>query len=531
VLENAVQFRARFSDIHFGMLLFICFIFSLSPTFGQSLETFDVEAGGSAAYEGRFSQGDLSWDRLKPDLTATLKPGSSVYSRPDFAVSEKNLSALPWNYWRERCTRSKSQPSLDGRLMYVSGNIAAVQLNQPANFCGSYFNADQEDRRLVFVKRENIADLIPSGEEHTEATALPERCPGCEKSELAEVMKQMSAAAAQKGTKSCHKTEEEMERYLKCHATRHQANYDKYYRKLMNLAGQTFQAAYTPGERDGVRAILKPEDSQVNGKTLPFLVGAKANVLKCIALRESMWDPTAVSGGKDKNGKPLRGGAMGLGQQTNTNVTHMKCLLEGCSRQVRVEVRDAAGRVTMTTKTENVRPQKWAVDLWQEYFRRVKATLTPEELRELYRHPVTGKRCSETMALKERDAPCPINSIAALAIYQIEAELTIRRNSPLYKNTELADFNESERCDLMVVQGSTNNAGTGTTAGAVRSATKPSQWRAQLRANTGNPNDHGIETDNFSRYLTNCLAAGNWNSMHPLRKGEKPKDCSAVSAR
>jgi hypothetical protein len=131
------------------------------------------------------------------------------------------------------------------------------------------------------------------------------------------------------------------------------------------------------------------------------------------------------------------------------------------------------------------------------------------------------------MQVKERDAPCPINSIAAMAIYQIEAELTIRRTTPLYRGTDM-DFNEDERCDLEIVQGATNNAGTGTVQGAVSSGGAPSQWRARLRDNTPIPG-HGAETDQFSKYIRNCLQAGNMDSMHPPEPGKKASDCSRYS--
>lgn len=472
----------------------------------------------------------LAFGQPEPEMTSTLRPGANVYSRPEFAAGSQALSMMPWNYWKERCQRSAIQPPLSGRLLWEQNDVAALQLDAPGNFCGSYFNHGVQERTMVYVRREDIARTIPRGEERTEAAVSEPTCPDCAHNSNVALLREMARSSqAMAAQKNCRKSDEELEKYLDCHATAHQANYNKYYKKLFGIAGSTFQAAYTPsapGERGGVRAILRPEDSQTPGRR-PFLVRANASVMKCIGLRESMWDPTRVSGcppGKpcppQANGRPQRGGAMGLGQQTQTNVAHIQCLLEGVCKQ----------RNARTGQVETVRraPTDWAVKLWREYFRRVKAELSPAELAHLFTNPVTGARCTETMTLKERDAPCPINSIAAIALYQVEAELTIRRASPLYKNTALNDFNENERCDLEVVQGATNNAGTGSVQRAVGQA-NPAQWRARLREATGDPNDHGLEADKFSKYIRNCLEAGNMNSMHDPAPGQSASRCSRYS--
>jgi hypothetical protein len=466
------------------MLPLIFLIFSVLPAFGQG--------------DDSFTRNERSWPVMKEEMTSTLKPGSSVYSLPEFAVNpDQNLSVMPWNYWRERCTRSASAPALKGRLLFKTEKFAAIRLDQPGNFCGSYFNDGSEDRAVVFVPLSAVASTVPRGEEVTEALAADPNCPECKNDPALEVLRAMARSAASRPPrKRCQKTDAELEKYLACHATENQSNYNRYYKKLFNIAGRTFMAAYTPGH--GVKAVLKPEDTQV--QPIPFVVGARAKVMKCIGLRESLWDPKRVSSS----------GAMGLGQQTNTNVEHINCMLNGCKR----------GK-------EIVKPTKWAQQLWKEYFRRVKAELSVSEQAELFTHPKTGKRCSETMQLKERDAPCPINSIAAMALYQIEAELTIRRTTPLYRGTDM-DFNEDERCDLEIVQGATNNAGTGTVQGAVSGGGAPSQWRARLRDNTPIPG-HGAETDQFSKYIRNCLQAGNMDSMHPPAPGKKASDCSRYS--
>jgi len=471
----------------------------------------------------------LAFGQLEPEMTSTLKPGASVYSRPEFAANPtETLSSMPWNYWKERCQRRQSQPPLSGRLLWEQNDVAALQLDAPGNFCGSYFNHGVQERTMVYVRREDIAQTVPRGEQHTEAAVREPTCPDCTHNSNVAVLKEMALSSQViAARKNCRKSEEEMEKYLDCHATAHQSNYNKYYKKLFGIAGSTFQATYTPGERGGgVRAILRPEDSQMPGR-VPFLVRANASVMKCIGLRESMWDPTLVSGcppGRpcppQANGRPQRGGAMGLGQQTQTNVAHIQCLLEGVCKQRNPQT----GAIETVKRT----PTDWAVKLWKEYFRRVKAELSPAELAHLFTNPITGARCTETMTLKERDAPCPINSIAAMALYQVEAELTIRRTSPLYKNTAINDFNEKERCDLEVVQGSTNNAGTGTVQRAVRNAA-PSEWRGRLREGTLDPNDHGLEADQFSKYIRNCLEAGNLNSMHPPARGQSPSKCSRYS--
>lgn len=478
-------------------------IFLSGQAFGQ--EEYDYLRARDQ-YDGYFSHnGQRQLPRLKTDITAAIRPGASVYRNPENAMDPKNtLSSMPWNYWRERCEWNKDQ--LSGRMLYRGANVTAIQLDRSPDFCGGYFNEGQADRLIVFVPSRDVVSALPRGEERTEASAAPQNCPDCHDDQGLAALRTMANAVQSQPSTNCQKTDEEIEKYLDCHATPNQANYDKYYRKLFDLAGSTFKAAYHPSF--GLKAILKPEDWPSSGKEMPFSISAKSSVMKCIALRESQWDPT----------KESDTGAKGIGQQTETNVEHIRCLLKGICKEKK------KGKVVQVKRA----PVAWAVSMWKEYFRRVKAELSASEQARLFTNPVTGQKCRETMEDKSIDAPCPVNSIAAIALYQVEAELTIRRASSKNKDNEYHDFNPNELCQLQIVQGATNNAGTGTVKRAVKASLSAEDWRGHLASSTPIPG-HGPETNQFSLYIRNCLQAGNMNSMHPPTKGKRADDCSPYS--
>ncbi len=109
------------------------------------------------------------------DTTVTLKRGTSVYQHPRF-TGDRSLSRMPWNHWRERCQWSKDQ--LSGKMLFQDKHVTAVQLDRDPNFCGTYFNQGEQDRRVVFVKTDDVERAVPSGEDKTEARPVVERCPG-----------------------------------------------------------------------------------------------------------------------------------------------------------------------------------------------------------------------------------------------------------------------------------------------------------------------------------------------------------------
>ncbi len=59
-----------------------------------------------------------------------------------------------------------------------------------------------------------------------------------------------------------------------------------------------------------------------------------------------------------------------------------------------------------------------------------------------------------------------------MALYQMKAEMVIRKNSGLYQHGDV-DFSDTDRCNLVVVQASTNNIGTGSASKAVRAGKDP----------------------------------------------------------
>lgn len=508
------------------MVFVLFYIMFGSAAFAQNLDSLDWEKAGDGAYEGVFERGTRQWSRLKTEVTATLKPGVSVYSMPEY-MNSKNLNWMPWNNWPLRCERSAAQAPLKGRLMFVSGDVAAVRLDADDNFCGSSFNSEHQDRKLVFVRRGDVAGVAPRSDEDA-ATEAGFEGPCDENCRNAiGVLKDMTEKA-RTAPVGPEKSKEEMEKYIRCWSTPHQQNYDRDYKKLIELAGSTFAVNYFPNENDAIRSISEGQDTDTQ-KGSPFLVMARTNNMKCIALIESEWDPSKTS----------RTGAMGLGQQTKENIEHMTCLLEGCRAKItrpvfqngKQVIDPATGKAKQETVTVDKKPAKWAADLWERYHERVRKSVSRAEYARLTTNPVTGQPCRPTMKLKELDAPCPINSIAAMALYQIVAEVQIRSETSLYKNDKQnRDFNPEERFHVNLVQSATNNAGTGTTQKAVKGQTNTAAMVNSLAGHAGSA-DRQTEVGDYVKNLRNCMQSGNFKPYRKLGKKEEARDCSKVSGR
>ena len=328
--------------------------------------------------------------------------------------------------------------------------------------------------------------------ETTEAVVGSPHCETCTPPKTLSVIDQANLDSEDLTDGSEVKTRDELETYISCYATPHQDAYDKYYKKLIELAGRTFQVSYLPGE--SARAILKPEDygqPSADGK-IPFLVRAKPEVMKCLVLRESGWDALAHS--------PT--GAKGLAQQTDVNVADVKCLIAGCKKPFKVD-----GGIEQRT----VPAQPWAQVEWKAFFRRARQQFSRKEWGFLMTNPATHKACRETMENKDRDANCPVNSLAAMAVGQLAIELQMRQASPLYKDSKDQDFSPEESKQLALVQGSSHDAGIGRARASVNSSQDPGKWADALTAQSQGA--RRAELANYRKYLSNCLSRGNFQPM------------------
>jgi hypothetical protein len=113
------------------------------------------------------------------------------------------------------------------------------------------------------------------------------------------------------------------------------------------------------------------------------------------------------------------------------------------------------------------------------------------------------------MEIKERDAPCPINSIAGLALYHIVAELQMRRASNLHKGeNDGTDFNMEgeEALSFRLTQGTTTNGGVGTTRKTIELFQNPIEWVKRI----GNVSKRPGEVGDYAKFLRNCYANGSW---------------------
>ena len=442
-------------------------------------------------------------------LLATIPPAPAAESRPVKVRPEATLYSGPgevgqtpwtWNRNKVQCFVSPTVSGARGKVAFERDGVAAVELDALPEGCADRFNASARDRRLVYVPTGDLTD--DDGSDQTEAGSLDVNCVNCgaKKSDLRAVVDAdpVLRAMANSGLGDRvgdEKTPEQLEQYLACHATKWQSNYDRMYRRLFDLAGKTFQVTYEPGKKDAVKALTKASDMQ-SSQGNPFWLHADPGALKCTALRESRWDPNAESAT----------GARGLGQQVDINVTEVGCLIAGCGK------RKAA---------------PWARDLWSAYFKGAREMTKgdPALYKEMTTRP-NGTACREKMLSKDLDAVCPINSIAAAAINKLAAALSARQKSSLYKASTTQDFSESERFDLNVLTATTNNAGSGNLSKAVLGGASLKEWLKRLPKVDGDA-DRQKEIGDYQQFMKNCLQAGNFKSVWPLQKGEKPKDCSA----
>ncbi len=493
------------------MILRLFFALYSTTAVAQAFDTFVWQTAAPGTYGSQTVNFNefRSWPKIKEDMKVTLKPGSTVFSDAEFAVNPDRVSWFPTTKWSQQCERSDELPPLSGKLLHVTDSFGIVEVDQSADFCGRFFNSENKNRKLIFVRKADVATIVPraqAGEDaKTEATTTAKGiCEICKLAEKDEALRAMVKKAKENNVPtSPEKKKSEQERYLACYKTPYQDNYNRFYKKLFNVAAKAFQVSYTPGRKGSIKPIDISTYESIEGasmKNLPFMVKADEGVMKCVGLRESSWNPATISST----------GAMGIGQQTESNVEHLNCLLNGCKQQ---RVKFKGGKPLLDKDNKPVletywSPKTaWAGALWDRYFLEAKKSFSHADWQRLMTNPKTGLPCTLGMSLKERDAPCPVNSIGAMALYHVVAELEMRSTSPMYKDSkDIRDFDTvTESLSFKITQGTTTNAGTGTTRKTIKKYSHPADWAKNIGAVSSRPNEVGP----YARFISNCLTSGN----------------------
>lgn len=249
-----------------------------------------------------------------------------------------------------------------------------------------------------------------------------------------------------------------IEKYMECYPynARGKADYPKY-RPVIDKVVETFSADLGNGS-----------------------LFVNKSLFKCLLRRESGYDVTLES----------HTGAVGLGQHTDINIKHISNRLS--------------------------KKNSWERQLWDRFFAQI--SKTPEGKKMLAECPQTAGGQAPTFNSKS-DARCPLNSMAASAIYNLQVQQALRKSS------QLKDVDWSDDLTYQLAIGATYNLGDGAASKAVDDLALEG-WVDSIRQRSSKPAKRA-EVAGHIEALRNCMQAGNWKGMHA---GDRPQ-CDLAAAR
>lgn len=211
-------------------------------------------------------------------------------------------------------------------------------------------------------------------------------------------------------------------------------------------------------------------------KTDGFQLEANPAMMRCLIRRESGF----IS---DIKAEGVNGGATGLGQHTDINVRHIKQRL--------------------------AQKGSWERTLWNDFFKKAKSTKEGQAL--LAKCPQTSGGQEPKFETKE-DAKCPLQSMAASHIYNLQVQRELRVSGKEYKN-----ISPEHMLDYQVAVGAAYNVGDQAASSAIEDLGIKGWLKAILtfgQANAKN-SEKKKEVPAHILALKNCMQANNWKPMHP----------------
>lgn len=240
-----------------------------------------------------------------------------------------------------------------------------------------------------------------------------------------------------------------IDKYMECYpiGKRGLANYYKY-AKYIDLASDVFR--------------IEVKDN---------LFEVHPSLMRCLIRRESGFDPSEKSGT----------GAVGLGQHTEINIS------------------DINKRIN--------KKGSWEQKLWRAYFAQVAKTKEGREMMESCKG--SSKKGGNPVFANKDDARCPLNSIAASAIYN----LIIQRD--LMNSSKENNIEWEQELDYQLAVAAAYNLGNGAARLAVNKNVVERWINAILRISkkSKNPNKDE-EVDGHISAIRNCMQENNWKPMH-----------------
>lgn len=209
------------------------------------------------------------------------------------------------------------------------------------------------------------------------------------------------------------------------------------------------------------------------------------SLFRCLLIRESGFDPANVS----------NTGATGVGQHTWVNI---------------LSIRDRLA------KKEN-----WERQMWDKFFSDMRTD--PQGKILLAQCPKTAGGAAPTFSDKQ-DAACPLNSLAASAIYNLQIQESLRRAT---KNQQISVPDE---LNYQVAVGAAYNLGDGAASKAVNNLVI-TDWPGAIENKAQTPNKKS-EVHNHINALRNCMQKDNWSPMaHMDTKNNKCASTAPLSAK